>query len=119
MKKILIVDDDTLLSQVLNEFLTGIGYECENVYDGESALQIFSPEKHSLIILDRVMPGIDGIEVMERVRDIYPDTKIIMMTGYPTVDSAYTALFDGITDYIIKPFRFNEIAVTIKKQLQE
>jgi two-component system response regulator HydG len=118
MQKILIVDDDSLLCQVLNDFLTGIGYECDVVNDGETALKTFSPDVYSLVILDRVMPGIDGIEVMERIRSSYPETKIIIMTGYPTVDSAYTALFDGITDYIIKPFRFNEIATTIKRQLQ-
>ncbi|MDP8233121.1 MAG: response regulator [Candidatus Zophobacter franzmannii] len=119
MKRILIVEDDPLLSQVISEFLTGIGYECEIANDGETALEMFKPERHDLLLIDRVMPGIDGIEVMQRIKASNPETKIILMTGYPTIDSAYTALFDGIMDYIIKPFRFNEIAVLIQKYLPE
>ncbi len=112
--KILIVDDDQMLRDVLQEFLEGIGYECDQAQDAEEALKVFSPDKYKLLIVDRVMPSMDGIELMQTIKQEHPEQKIIIMTGYPSADSAYAALFDDVVEYIIKPFRFNEIATLIK-----
>ncbi len=113
-QKILIVDDDKMLRDVLQEFLEGIGYACVQAEDANEALEKYDSSIHKLLIIDRVMPGMDGIELMETIKENNPDQKIIIMTGYPFADSAYAALFADDVDYIIKPFRFNEIATLIK-----
>jgi DNA-binding NtrC family response regulator len=114
-KKILIVDDDQLLRDVVGQYLSKNGYEVVIPKSALEALEIFKSDEYSLAIIDLVMPDIGGIELMEALISKDPNLKIVIMTGYPTVDSAYKAMVDGVFEYIIKPFRMKELLEVAQK----
>jgi len=115
--RILLVDDDRLLREVLGEHLSSFGYEVDLAEDGEHAYAKFRPGKYQLAIIDLMMPGMNGIELMHKLR--YEDDKIfcLIMTGYPTIDSAYKAMIEGASDYIIKPFQLMELVNIVQKYI--
>lgn len=114
-KKILIVDDDQLLRDVVGQYLSKNSYEVDIPDSALEAIETFKPGMYSLAIIDLVMPDIGGIELMEALLSKDPNLKIVIMTGYPTVDSAYKAMVDGVFEYIIKPFRMKELLEVAKK----
>ncbi|MBI9032146.1 response regulator [bacterium] len=114
-KRILIVDDDQLLRDVVGQYLTKNGFEVVIPNSALETIEIFNPGDYSLAIIDLVMPDIGGIELMESLLSKDPNLKVVIMTGYPTVDSAYKAMVDGVFEYIIKPFRMKELLEVAKK----
>lgn len=114
-KKILIVDDDHLLRDVVGQYLSKNGYSVVIPNSAIEALDEYIPGNCSLAIIDLVMPDIGGIELMEALITKDPDLKIVIMTGYPTVDSAYKAMVDGVFEYVIKPFRMKDLLEVAKK----
>jgi len=116
-KRILVVDDDKLLREVVADFLERSGYETVMAESGDEALQQFSPQSFDLALVDLVMPGMNGLELMQKLFEQDSSLFIIIMTGYPTVDSAYKAMIDGVSDYVIKPFRFDELLQTVMKHI--
>lgn len=114
-KKILIVDDDQLLRDVVGQYLSKSGYEVVIPNSALESLEIFKPGEFALAVIDLVMPDIGGIELMESFISKDPNIKIVIMTGYPTVDSAYKAMVDGVFEYVIKPFRMKELLEVAKK----
>ncbi|GAB1365551.1 hypothetical protein MASR1M36_04220 [Candidatus Cloacimonadaceae bacterium] len=115
--RILLVDDDRLLREVIGDFLLSHGYDVDLAEDGKHALAKFNPGKYQLALIDLVMPGINGIELMKQIMEKDPDIFCLIMTGYPTVDSAYKSMIDGASDYIIKPFQLNELLLTLGKYI--
>lgn len=111
--KILLVDDDRLLREVIGNFLSMHDYEVDQAEDGEHALKKFEPGKYQLALIDIVMPGINGLELMKRIRALDKEIFCLIMTGYPTVDSANCSIEEGASDYIIKPFQLDELLETI------
>jgi DNA-binding NtrC family response regulator len=116
-RQILLVDDDLLLREVVSDYLKRFNYVVDTAENAEQALALFEPGKYKLAILDLVMPGMNGLELMKELLTQDPDFYVIIMTGYPTVDSAYKAMVEGISDYIIKPFRFDELLQTVQKYI--
>jgi DNA-binding NtrC family response regulator len=114
-RQILLVDDDLLLREVVSDYLNRFNYVVETAESAEVALTMFEPGKYRLGILDLVMPGMNGLELMKLLLEQDPNFYVIIMTGYPTVDSAYKAMVEGVSDYIIKPFRFDELLQTVQK----
>lgn len=115
--RILLVDDDRLLREVIGEHLSNFGYEVDLAEDGEQGWAKFSPGKYQLAIIDLVMPGMNGIELMQRMLADDPNIFCLIMTGYPTIDSAYKSMVEGASDYIIKPFQLMELINTVQKYL--
>ncbi|MDY0151029.1 MAG: response regulator [Candidatus Cloacimonas sp.] len=113
--RILLVDDDRLLREVIGDFLSAHGLEVDLAEDATHALAKFEQGKYQLALIDLVMPGMNGLELMSRLRELDPMMFCIIMTGYPTVDSAYKSMVDGASDYIIKPFQLLELLNTIGK----
>jgi len=113
--RILLVDDDRLLREVVGEYKTGHDFEVDLAESGEDALSMFEPGKYKLALLDLVMPGINGLELMSELLKGDPKMYCVIMTGYPTIDSAYKAMVDGVSDYIIKPFQLSELLETVQK----
>lgn len=107
--RILLVDDDRLLREVIGDFLSMHGYEVDLAEDAQHALVKFEPGKYRLALIDIIMPGMNGLELMKTLIEKDKDIFCLIMTGYPTVDNAYNSMVEGATDYIIKPFQLNEL----------
>src|SRR3990172_5325572 len=102
--RILVVDDDDSSRVALNDWFSGIGYEVVEAGDGEDALRKFVPGKFDCIISHLFMPGIDGIELLKRIRLLDDDVVYLIITGFSGIDSSITAMKEGAYDYLIKPF---------------
>ena len=118
MDTILIVDDEKNYLLVMETLLTGAGYEVLTVDSGEEALEQIRRNDLDLIITDMKMPRMSGIELMEQLKQVYADLPVIMMTAYGTVEKAVEAMKKGAFDYILKPFKNEELLLTIRKALE-
>ena len=115
---ILIIDDDTSLRRVLEYNLQEAGYAVATASSGEEGLQRFEETSPALVITDMKMPGMDGMQVLKAVKERSPETLVIMITAFGTVDIAVEAMKAGAYDYITKPFNRDELRLTVAKALQ-
>lgn len=116
---ILIVDDEEALWTSLVTAFSLEGYRAAGVGSGREALQYLRQAPCDVLLVDLRMPDMDGIQLMERVRESAPDLLVILMTGVATVESAVRALKGGAYDYILKPFTLTEIFHTVKRGLEQ
>ncbi len=116
--KILVVDDDRQLADVLAEFLTRLGYQAVATYGGREGLEMFERDDFQLVITDLMMPGMDGMELMEAVKRLDSRVIVMVITGFGTVESAVAAIKRGAYDFIPKPFNMEELEVIIKRALE-
>jgi len=115
---ILIIDDDTSLRRVLEYNLQEAGYAVATAPSGEEGLVLFDEVSPALVITDMKMPGMDGMQVLLAVKERSPETLVIMITAFGTVDIAVEAMKAGAYDYITKPFNRDELRLTVAKALQ-
>jgi two-component system NtrC family response regulator len=115
---ILIIDDDTSLRRVLEYNLQEAGYAVGTAASGEEGLQLFDEASPALVITDMKMPGMDGMQVLKAIKERAPETLVIMITAFGTVDIAVEAMKAGAYDYITKPFNRDELRLTVAKALQ-
>lgn len=115
VEKILVVDDDTLSREYLCEALTRAGYYVVPASDGHQAIARIGKEGYDLIFLDMKMPEMSGMEVLEKVKANFPETVVILMTAYGTIETAVEAMKKGAYDYIIKPFSPDQIEHLISR----
>lgn len=115
---ILVVDDDASLRRVLEYNLTSAGYSVVTAESGEEGLSLFAARKPSLIISDMQMPGISGMQLLASVKASSPETLVIIITAFGSVDMAVEAMKGGAYDYITKPFNRDELLLTVAKALQ-
>ncbi len=113
-----VIDDEPIIHEVLGELLTSEGYEVEISSSGEEALNKYSTRSFGLVLLDLLMPGMDGIEVLKKIRKIDPHAVIIIITAYASVESAISAMKTGAFDYIQKPFKHDELLLTVKRAIE-
>ena len=118
MKKILVVDDELLLRDVLYDHLSRQGYDVILAPDAAKAYEMSVENKPQLALIDIKLPKESGIELTIKLKELYPDLIIIIMTGYPSLDTAVNAMKNGASEYIIKPFRLIELNKTIKKYIE-
>ena len=116
--KILVVDDDRFYQKFCADLLKEEGYQVHTTFTGQEALALISEKEFDLMILDLVMPGMGGIEVLENAKQIRPDLEIIIMTGYASVESAVKCLKAGAIDYLIKPLNPEELKITVKRAIE-
>ena len=112
---ILIVDDEALTLKTMGRALQSEGYEVLAVDSGEEALKVIAEEKPDLALLDVVLPGINGIEVLRQAKKISPAMIVVMMSAYHMVDRAVEAMKLGAYDYLIKPFHVADMVNTIQR----
>jgi two-component system response regulator AtoC len=118
-EKILVVDDELFVRELLFEFLTKQGYEVVLAESGEKALEVCKTQPSQVILLDLKMPGMDGIETLKEIKQLNTPALPIIMTGYPTLESSLEALRAGAYDYVLKPFKLNELKSLIERALKE
>ncbi len=117
--KILVVDDDQDLRENLGEILSDAGFTVDLAEDGQQAMVQLETGPCALVLLDSVMPGMDGMETLTLIKHLYPKTRVIMLTAFSTVDSAVEAMRKGADDYITKPFKINDLLVSTRRCLEE
>jgi DNA-binding NtrC family response regulator len=116
-KRILVVDDEKNIRLMLDQALVTAGYEVVSAIDGEHALEKVQAGDLDAVLLDMKLPGIDGIEVLRRVRSSHPNLPVVMITAHGTVETAVEAMKLGALDYLRKPFTPEEIRSTVAKVL--
>jgi two-component system response regulator PilR (NtrC family) len=116
--RILIVDDEGDIRLTLATFLKEEGYQCQTAHDGESALERVRDGGIDVVLTDVSMPGMGGIELMRQVHQWSPETMVLLMTAYASVETAIEALRSGAADYFLKPLDLDELAVRIRSLIQ-
>ncbi|MCK4301663.1 MAG: response regulator [candidate division Zixibacteria bacterium] len=116
---ILVVDDELLIRDLLYDFFNGQGWQITVAENGEKALEVLREKKVDLVLTDLRMPEMDGMALTSRVRESYPDMPVVIMTGYPSVESAVAALRSKVADYVTKPFNINELYKTVESHLAQ
>jgi len=119
MEKILIIEDEKGMNEVLRILLEAEGYDVTSAFDGYEGVDAIKNDIFDLVITDIKMPGLSGFEVLKTVKEISPDTIVIMITAFGTTESAIEAMKLGAYDYINKPFKIDEIRLVIKKALEK
>jgi DNA-binding NtrC family response regulator len=116
---ILVVDDELLIRDLLYDFFAGQGWQIAIAENGEKALGILREKRVDLVLTDLKMPQMDGLDLSRQVRATYPDIPVVIMTGFPSVDSAVSALRMKVADYVTKPFNINELFKTVKSLVEQ
>jgi len=116
--KILLIDDDASLRRVLEYNLLEEGYEVQAAASGEEGLRLFKQFQPDLVITDMKMSGMDGLKVLNAIKESSAETLVIIITAFGTVDVAVEAMRAGAYDYITKPFNRDALKLTVKKALR-
>jgi len=114
---LLIVDDETIVRDSLSKWFREEGYEVKAAESASAALTLLAEQRWDLALVDIKMPGTDGIELQQRMREIDPELPVIIMTGYASVETAVQALKNGAYDYVTKPFDPEYIANAVRNAL--
>lgn len=117
-QRILIVEDEEKIARVLELELTYEGYETGKAFDGSTGLQLFLEESWDLVLLDIMLPGISGIEVLRRIRAAKSATPVILLTAKDSVEDKVSGLDLGANDYVTKPFQIEELLARIRVALR-
>ena len=114
---LLVVDDDLSVRQFLTIMLERAGHSVRAAASGEDAFGLLDRHEFDLVITDMKMPAISGMDVLERVKEVSPQTEVIMITAYASTDGAVEAMKRGAYDYVIKPFKIDELKLVVHKAL--
>lgn len=118
MAKILIVDDEMPIRRTLRDILEFEGYDVDEAMDGLECVSKVQKEKYDVVITDIKMPKMDGIEALERLQILSPETPVIMVSGHGTIDTAVEAVKKGAFDFISKPPDLNRMLITVRNALE-
>ncbi len=114
-KKILLIDDEKNIRLTVSECLKISGYEVDSAVSGEHGLEKYSSDFYQLVLLDMKMPGLDGLEVLRRIKSKNPYQSVIMITAHGTIETAVEAMKLGAVDYLRKPFTPDEIRSIVNR----
>lgn len=117
VKPILVVEDEAIMRESLRDWLSDVGYQVETAEEGDKALNIIGERDFSLLILDLRLPRGDGIDLLRQARARQPQLKGIIITAYPSVQTAVEAMKEGAVDYLTKPFDLNQLEESIRETL--
>src|SRR5512146_2200857 len=112
---ILVLDDEALTLRTISRALRDEGFEVFLATSGEEALEVFARERPDIAMLDVVLPGIDGLEVLRQIKGANPTTVVVMMSAYHVVERAVEAMKLGAYDYLVKPFHLADMVNTIRR----
>ncbi len=117
--RILVIDDQRIVCERLSGELSRLGFTVEATMDSADAMARLETERFDVVVTDLKMHGPSGMEVLARVRERWPDTKVIVITGFATVETAREALHGGAVDFLAKPFRLAELRELVLKIAEE
>jgi DNA-binding NtrC family response regulator len=113
--RVLVVDDEVMVCVALTNWLQEENYLARAVHDGRQAIALVREENWDIVLLDVRMPGMDGMEVLKQIREIAPQSVVIIMTAYASIPSAVQAMKDGAYDYVVKPLDVDQLARMLKR----
>jgi DNA-binding response OmpR family regulator len=116
--RILVAEDEPAIADFIEHGLTAEGHAVTVAATGEDALSLALTQDFALVVLDRMLPGRDGIEVLRALREVKPDLRVIMLTARTDVDARVEGLDAGAVDYMTKPFAFDELAARVRAHLR-
>jgi len=118
-ERILVVDDEEAIREIVCSMLGNAGYQTSQASSGLKALEILnSGQEFELILSDLMMAEMDGIGLLERVKDLYPDTPVIMVTAVHDISVALAAIRNGAYDYLLKPFEREQLLATVRRAME-
>ncbi len=118
MHSIMIIDDERIVGDMAKLSLSQEGYDVETFLDGETALKRLREKSFQVVVTDWKMKGVDGLEVLRTVKQHYPQTVVIMITAFASLDVAIEALRDDVFDFFPKPVKIKELKASIKRALE-
>lgn len=113
--RVLILDDEPIVCKRLRPAFQKAGYEVETFTDSASAMARIEAKQFDIVITDLKMQGTDGMQLLSRTKEIWPDTKVIVITGFATSETAKESMRKGAFDFIAKPFKLNDILDTVRR----
>lgn len=117
--RILVIDDDENITKVVAAILRDKGYSVDIAGSGNEAIKKTQKNHYDLMLIDIRLPDIDGTELLTKIRDTTPKIRKIIVTGYPTLNNAVTAVNKGADAYVMKPFDVEKMLETVKEQLEK
>lgn len=119
MNPILIVDDDDDFCQVVTDVLKKAGFATARAHNGHEALLRLEQEKCDIVLLDLVLPGMDGLEILRRIHQKHEQIRVILITAFATIENAVTSIKMGATEFLTKPFRITDFTTLIHRTVEE
>ena len=119
MEKVLVVDDDPDVRDVLTETQKRLGYKARAAENGRVGLEAFRKDAFSVVVTDMRMPEMDGLSMLKEIKKADSKVSVVVVTGYPSVDSAVESLVEGADYYLVKPINLNDFEAKIKKALEK
>jgi DNA-binding NtrC family response regulator len=116
-KQILVVDDEDAIRTGIAQVLSRLNLKVAMAAGGLTALEMMARRPYAIVLLDIKMPDLNGMEVLQRIRQDYPGTEVIMITGFPTIQGAVECIKHGALDYLVKPFRIDDLEAVVQKAL--
>jgi DNA-binding NtrC family response regulator len=118
MADILVVDDDDVIRDTLCELLAS-NYHCQQASTAEEALRTLQAQSFDVVLTDVSMPGLSGRELLQRVRNLYPGTPVIVVSGLSDQDQAQSLISGGAFDYLLKPFRLEVVEESVRRAVEQ
>ena len=119
MPRVLIVDDEKSIRETLKEILLYESYEVEEAEDGKKAFDLIKKFNYDAVLCDIKMPGMDGIELLDKVSELVPELPFIMISGHGTIETALEATKKGAFDFISKPPDLNKLLITVRNATEK
>jgi DNA-binding NtrC family response regulator len=119
MSKILVIDDERSIRNTLKDILEYEKYEVDLAEDGKKGLEMVKQTEYDIILCDIKMPGMDGIEVLEQLNTVAPDSPVVMISGHGNIDTAVESIKKGAYDFIEKPLDLNRLLITIRNAMDK
>lgn len=116
-KKILVVDDEKIVGDMARIILQKEGYDVDTFTDSQLALDAIRETRYDLVVTDLKMENVSGMDILREVNQLYPETKVIMLTAYATLDATIEAIRERIYDFFPKPVKIEELKKSVKKAL--
>jgi len=117
--QVLVIDDDASILGIVSEVLEDEGYSVDTAGSGEDAMDMLAEKQYSLVLSDIRLPGMNGVEVLEHIKNVYPRTQVIMITSHASVNTSIDAIKHGAYDYLMKPFEeLSQISNAAKRAIE-
>jgi DNA-binding NtrC family response regulator len=117
-QKIVVIDDEKIVCDMAKKILVNEGYEVETFVNSELALERIRQQRFDLVITDLKMENVSGMDILKEVNQLYPQTKVIMITAYATLDATIEAIRERIYDFFPKPVKIDELKKSVRKALE-